>query len=967
MKRWILFALAALTAIPALSQTTCTRRDDNVTNALGQAVPNIAVTYYLQGTPNTLATVYNSTTCTPVQGIGNPQYTNGLGLATAYLVPGLYTITYSGAQIQTQTFTDQSIGQGGGGGGLPTGCTSPGAGQLLCSVSVGAGGPITGHKFILQPHTAPLADWTWDVYSQGTACAGIGCFSSMVYTVGAAPNQYALPSQAVAAACAAGGGYVFIPPGAYTDNVYINCSNLVIQGAGRQVTTINPNTSACVVTLDAGTSGTGINYDTISDLSISNTAGYAGSGNNGLCFLGGVAFQTNDNHTFKNLAINGFANGVYGESRMIWDTFDNLDVENNTNDGYYFPCNGQVMNRDTWTEGKTKGNTKYGLFLCNNNAQPDQGLKFSGFNVENNGTSVAFAECAGIWLGGGTGNQGGIGSGEISGGSYFEANCTASTDGHGADIRLSGEYVQAFNVSGNVIWSQNSYGIYNDALQTTGEYFANNISNKSAATVTVNNASGNQFSAIRVGCNFGNGATFANPLDGFASTHMESTCPDSTIVFSAGGSGGFNPITSTAPGTNNTLNPGVSSQLEVYNGPWTINTITGGSFGRNLCITSEAGSLTLATGGVSPNDILLMNSASSEVVPAGGTACFEYSAYSSQWLEKSVSHFSTSGSTAFNNLTGGTNTTAAMVVGTGATLARSGSGSIDASTVTSLAPAGAGAGLTTGPTSSTTNDLAKFTGTAGQLADALIALAGSGAAVPTGPSSSTDQDLIIYTGTAGQQADSGKKLTGAGAAVPTGPSSSTTSDLVCYTGTSAQQADCGKKLTGSGAAVPTGPTSTTDGDVIVASGTAGQIKDSGSPPAGVLLAHFESATNLAANVSATAIANGGWISGTNTIPATGEYQICMEVKTTQAATTSSTVPTVTALFTSGIDSVANIQMNLSGAGFNSTNNSTVDGNGACGVYYIASGSTIQYKTSAYASSGATPMQYAFRIRVYTAN
>jgi hypothetical protein len=84
------------------------RRDDDVQNGLGQAMANIAVTYYVQ--PGlTLATCYSDSSGTPTT---NPQYTNGLGQAHVYLAPGLYTITYSGQQIQTLTYSDQLVSAG---------------------------------------------------------------------------------------------------------------------------------------------------------------------------------------------------------------------------------------------------------------------------------------------------------------------------------------------------------------------------------------------------------------------------------------------------------------------------------------------------------------------------------------------------------------------------------------------------------------------------------------------------------------------------------------------------------------------------------------------------------------------------------------------------------------------------------------------------------------------------------------
>jgi hypothetical protein len=85
-------------------------RNDEVQNGLGQAIPNIAVTYYVE--PGlTLATCYSDSgggTTVP-----NPQYTNGLGQTAVWLAPGLYTITYSGAQIQTLTFINQLVSAGG--------------------------------------------------------------------------------------------------------------------------------------------------------------------------------------------------------------------------------------------------------------------------------------------------------------------------------------------------------------------------------------------------------------------------------------------------------------------------------------------------------------------------------------------------------------------------------------------------------------------------------------------------------------------------------------------------------------------------------------------------------------------------------------------------------------------------------------------------------------------------------------
>jgi len=83
------------------------RRDDFVQNALGYAMQNVAVTYFLE--PGlTLATVYAAPAgVTPA---ANPQFTDGLGHAEAYMAAGQYTVTYTGSQIQTLSLPDQNIG-----------------------------------------------------------------------------------------------------------------------------------------------------------------------------------------------------------------------------------------------------------------------------------------------------------------------------------------------------------------------------------------------------------------------------------------------------------------------------------------------------------------------------------------------------------------------------------------------------------------------------------------------------------------------------------------------------------------------------------------------------------------------------------------------------------------------------------------------------------------------------------------
>jgi hypothetical protein len=118
------------------------RRDDFVESAIGYAIPNVAVTYYLQ--PGlTLAAAFSTPSGTSTS---NPQLTDGLGHAVVYLAAAQYTITYSGAQIQTLTLADQNVGGSGSGStvvtfqGVPQG-TVDGVNRVFTLTNLGT--PLT--------------------------------------------------------------------------------------------------------------------------------------------------------------------------------------------------------------------------------------------------------------------------------------------------------------------------------------------------------------------------------------------------------------------------------------------------------------------------------------------------------------------------------------------------------------------------------------------------------------------------------------------------------------------------------------------------------------------------------------------------------------------------------------------------------------------------------------------------------
>lgn len=93
------------------------------------------------------------------------------------------------------------------------------------------------------------------------------------------------------------------------------------------------------------------------------------------------------------------------------------------------------------------------------------------------------------------------------------------------------------------------------------------------------------------------------------------------------------------------------------------------------------------------------------------------------------------------------------------------------------------------------------------------------------------------------------------------------------------------------------------------------------------------------------------------VTSTGFYHICTSIKRTQIATTSSTLPSVTLGWTDGDNS----QTGTTTAVATNATNTLVATLPAQTVVYAKTGTNITYSTSGYASSGATPMQYALEL------
>jgi hypothetical protein len=123
-------------------------------------------------------------------------------------------------------------------------------------------------------------------------------------------------------------------------------------------------------------------------------------------------------------------------------------------------------------------------------------------------------------------------------------------------------------------------------------------------------------------------------------------------------------------------------------------------------------------------------------------------------------------------------------------------------------------------------------------------------------------------------------------------------------------------------------------------------------------------TAQAANIAATTIL---------TTTASGFYRLNTWEVLTQAATTSSTVPTVQVVFTDAdsstrwtLSTCEGFSVNAVGLSFCTDIRSTSQSTGTTPspvTFYAKTGTTIQYQTIGYASTGATPMQYALHVRL----
>lgn len=409
-------------------------------------------------------------------------------------------------------------------------------------------------------------------------------------------NAAQYPSiQAAIEAVPTRGGEVWIPCGTYVGNITITRSNLWLHGAGWQCVNLEPGADGDMVVLDASQAGAnGINFDRIDGLMLANHKGWNGSG----LVLKGGANQPNDWHTFDSMVITGFYNGIDIRDRDIWSTYNQVFVANSTNNGLNVDNTAASVDHDAWRDGRIFNSRNYGVYW---KANQSFSILFDHENIEYNGTSGTLKDCAGLYMTL-------VGTAGIEN-SYFEGNCMKSPDGMGADIRLSGTYTQAVDITGSLIWSQTDYGILNDSVLSTGSYFGNYVANKRAYPILISTR--HALSMIDVGCNFENGGTNKYVVNTDGNDHVIDTCA------------GKRNLATISPDERNTISVANTSYAEVGSGENTVDSMTGGYTGQMVTLEAKSSGLTIGSNARSgrANTFTLPGDASLGI-PAGGAASF---------------------------------------------------------------------------------------------------------------------------------------------------------------------------------------------------------------------------------------------------------------------------------------------------------------------------------------------------------
>jgi hypothetical protein len=383
---------------------------------------------------------------------------------------------------------------------------------------------------------------------------------------------------------------IVLPCGTYLDNLVVTGSNIIFQGGGVNCVYLQPRINVAVLSINASSSNT-IQYIQMRDMTLQNQGGFTSDGID----ITGPPNQINDWHHLENVRINGFEYGVNIIGRTIWTTFDNVHIGDSLNTGLY-TNSASAIYHFVYRGGQINNSQSYGVYWVNTNPNVSQSIIFDHVNIEDNGLSGTQTNCAGLYMNG-------VGSGQYTNG-YMEANCVANPDQLGADVRLDGTYVQAFDVRSSLMWSTTNFSIYNTAVQSTGLYEGNRF----GGSTNIKVATSNRLSNIIVGPNFFSAGNIYAPDSGGNDHVTDLTAAKKSVT-------AINSV------TNNTIPVTNQAYLEFLDGTFTVNTMTGGYAGQVLTIAARTATSVTLTNSSSTNGFSLPNGAT-VVLPTGSSADF---------------------------------------------------------------------------------------------------------------------------------------------------------------------------------------------------------------------------------------------------------------------------------------------------------------------------------------------------------
>jgi hypothetical protein len=402
-------------------------------------------------------------------------------------------------------------------------------------------------------------------------------------------------------------GVVFIPQGTYKANIVLNTSNtcsnpsnmLIIRGAGRRNTILEPEKNTCVITIDS-TDGP-VQGIEIEDLGFSNhDTGFSGPNNNAICIVGN---KINDEHLFRRLWIRSFNHGVAITGRCIWCKFIDDEIIYSTDIAFMVnnKADSGLVSLLTLDQVKLDGAIGPCIYV-NTSSGANTGIAFRDSTAQDcTQQGAVFANIDNLDV--------------VN--SDFEAN---GTKGDYENIQLGGTYLRGFNLRVNhILGSTTGDGIVIGATLTSGSIDGNFIS-VPAGKATIRVQSSVSGGAVNIGCNTEANGHHALSADANSTYHAVDTCGAKSVA----------PNSTYASGTITPSVTGISNLRFTNTSAATVTNFAGGDPGQTLTILNDGSStVTLQHSNAKG---LYLPSATSLTLQPGQTCQFIFVPSNSRWI-----------------------------------------------------------------------------------------------------------------------------------------------------------------------------------------------------------------------------------------------------------------------------------------------------------------------------------------------